>query len=88
MVNPVAPDNGTMNLRDFLERLFWTTVVAGLASTASAALFDIEAWKAAAMTGLAAGIQCIVVYGRYRLSVLPNPGEGLPGLPVAGGNGG
>lgn len=75
-------------LRDFLERLFWTTVVAALASTAGAALFGIEAWKAAALTGLAAGIQCVVVFGRYRLSVLPNPGEGLPGLPVAGGNGG
>jgi len=86
MVNPVAPDTGGMQLRDFLERLFWTVVVAGLASTVGAALFDIEAWKAAAMTGLAAGIQCVVVFGRYRLSVLPNPGEGLPGLPVAGGN--
>lgn len=75
-------------MRDFFERLFWTVVVAGLASAASAALFDIEAWKAAAMTGLAAGIQCVIVFGRYRLSVLPNPGEGLPGLPVAGGNGG
>lgn len=88
MVNPVAPDNGPMKLRDFLERLFWTIVVAGLASAASAALFDIEAWKAAAMTGLAAGIQCVIVFGRYRLSVLPNPGEGLPGLPVTGGGDG
>ena len=88
MPDLLGPDNGRMKLRDFLERLFWTVVVAGPASAASAALFDIEAWKAAAMTGLAAGIQCVIVFGRYRLSVLPNPGEGLPGLPVAGGNDG
>jgi len=77
-----------VKLRDFLERLFWTFIVAALANLLGAALLDIEAWKMAAVTGGAAALDALAIFGRYRLSILPNPGQGLPGLPVAGGNGG
>lgn len=69
-------------VRDFLERLFWTLVVTSSSGMVASSLLDIEVWKVAAMNGLAAVIQAVVVFGRYRLSILPNPGEGLPGLPT------
>ena len=71
-----------MQVRDFLERLVWTFVVAAAANATAAAVFDIDWWEMAAATGIAAVIQSVVVFARWRLSVLPNPGEGLPGLPV------
>lgn len=71
-----------VNFRDFAERWVWTVIVAGLGNLAGAALFDVDAWKMSAATGIAAGLQVIATFGRYRLTVLPNPGEGLPGLPV------
>lgn len=71
-----------MKIRDFLERLWWTFVVAACANATAAAVFDIAAWKMAAATGLAAVLQALVVFARWRLSVLPNPGDGLPGLRV------
>lgn len=37
---------------------------------------------AAAVAGLGALINAVLVIARWRLSVLPNPGEGLPGVPV------
>lgn len=76
-----------MKTRDFLERLFWTFTVTALANVLGAALLDIEAWKMAAVTGAAAVFDAITIFGRWRLSVLPNPGQGLPGLPT-GGDGG
>lgn len=71
-----------MNIRDLVERVFWTAVAAAGANLAGVAIFDIEPWKAAAATGLAAAINTVTVIARWRLSVLPDPGAGLPGLPV------
>lgn len=71
-----------MKTRDFFERLWWTFVVAAAANATAAAVFDIDWWEMAAATGIAAVIQAVVVFARWRLSVLPNPGEGLPGLRI------
>lgn len=71
-----------MKIRDFAERLWWTFVVAATANATAAAVFDIDWWQMAAATGVAAVLQAVVVFARWRLSVLPNPGEGLPGLRI------
>ena len=73
-----------MNLRDLAERVFWTFLVAAVGNTAFANLFDVDQLKAAGMAGTTAVGTAIVVYGRKRLKVLPDPGDGLPGLPVEG----
>lgn len=72
-----------MRLRDVLERLVWTVVAAVLTNLASVSLLDLVAWKAAVMAGLNGLVTYVLVVARYRLSVLPDPGAGLPGLPVA-----
>lgn len=71
-----------MKFRDAIERIFWTAVAAAGAAVTGAALFDVESWRAAAMAATAAAIDAVLVIARWRLSVLPNPGAGLPGLPV------
>jgi len=71
-------------IRDLLERLFWTFVSAFLGALAGAAVLDlnVDALQAAAMAGLGAVANAVLVIARWRLSVLPNPGDGLPGVPV------
>ena len=71
-----------MKFRDAIERIFWTAVAAAGGAVAGAAIFEVEAWKAAASAACAAAIDAVLVVARWRLSVLPNPGTGLPGLPV------
>lgn len=71
-----------MKFRDAIERIFWTAVAAAGGAVAGAAIFDVEAWKAAASAACAAAIDAVLLIARWRLSVLPNPGAGLPGLPV------
>lgn len=71
-----------MKFRDAIERIFWTAVAAAGAAVTGAALFDVESWRAAAMAATAAAIDAVLLVARWRLSVLPNPGAGLPGLPV------
>lgn len=71
-----------MKFRDAIERIFWTAVAAAGMAVAGAALLDVETWKAAAMAASAAAIDAVLLIARWRLSVLPNPGAGLPGLPV------
>lgn len=70
-----------MNVVDTLERLFWTVVAAALSNIGAAQVFDLSAWEAAAMAGLNGGLTFVLLVARYRLSVLPEPGAGLPGLP-------
>lgn len=71
-------------IRDLLERLFWTFVAAFLGTLLGAAVLDVDvdALQAAAMAGLGAAANFVLLIARWRLSVLPNPGEGLPGLPT------
>lgn len=84
--------------RDLAERVFWTFVAAFLTSLlgAQALLAVIEAVAdvsidvtalgaatiAAAFAGLTAAGNVLLVIARWRLSVLPDPGAGLPGLPA------
>ena len=71
-----------MNLRDSAERIFWSVLVAALTNFGSVDFLDIAAWKAAALAGINAAVTFLLLVARTRLSVLPDPGEGLPGLPV------
>lgn len=74
-------------VRDLLERLVWTfvasfltTLLAALAAGAGGAI-DLSAIQsglvAAALAGLIAVGNSLLVIARWRLSILPNPGEGL-----------
>ena len=69
--------------QDFLERLLWTFLAAFLGILVPASFSDLGAWKSilasAAMAGGIAVANSVLIFARYRLSVLPNPGEGLPG---------
>lgn len=71
-------------IRDLLERILWTFVAAFVGALTGAAVLslDVTALQAAAMAGLGAVANAVLVFARWRLSVLPDPGEGLPGLPV------
>ena len=78
----------------FLERLVWTFVSAFLGTLTGSAVLDLDlaAVQVAALAGLGAVANAVTQLARYRLSVLPNPGDGLvkaPGdtLDVPGGNG-
>jgi hypothetical protein len=71
-----------MNWRDTLERLVWTFIAAALGAVGAAAVFDVDAWKAAAMAGSTAVVNFVLIVARSRLSQLPDPGAGLPGVPV------
>lgn len=71
-----------MNLRDTLERLFWTFIAGALGAVIGAPLLDIELWQAAVITGLGDVVSLVLIIARRRLAVLPDPGAGLPGLPT------
>ena len=78
----------------FAERLVWTFVSAFLGTLTGSAVLDLglDVVQVAALAGLGAVANAVAQFARYRLSVLPNPGEGLvkaPGdtLDVPGGNG-
>ena len=72
-----------MNIyRDFLERLIWTFFAASGGALAGAALFGWPAYEAAASAGLAAVVNAVTIFARWRLTVLPDPGAGLPKLPT------
>ncbi len=73
-----------MNPRDFAERLVWTFVSAAGGSLVAPAVFgfDVSTVQAAAIAGCGAVINAVTQFARWRLSVLPNPGEGLPGARV------
>ena len=68
--------------RDLAERLFWTFVAAAGGALAGAALFGWAPWEAAATAGFASVVNALTIFARHRLTVLPDPGNGLPGLPL------
>lgn len=80
-------------MRDLIERVFWTAVSAALATIPAAQLssaifaLDLDALETVAVAGLTAGLaaaaNAILVIARARLAILPDPGAGLPGLPVS-----
>lgn len=69
--------------RDFLERLLWTFVAAFLGILVPASVSDLSAWQSilasAALAGGVAVANSVLIFARYRLSVLPDPGDGIPG---------
>lgn len=71
-----------MNIRDTLERMFWTVVSAVCSSAVVAGLTDVEVWIAAAIAGGTAAINFVSIVARARLAALPDPGAGLPLLPI------
>lgn len=71
-----------MNLRDTAERLVWTVVAAAGGNLIGAALFDYDVWKGAAAAGIGAAVNFVTIVARARLTALPDPGAGLPGLPA------
>lgn len=71
-----------MRWRDLIERVFWTAVAAAGAALPATIVFDLKVWESAAAVALTAAINAVTVIARNRLSSLPDPGEGLPGLPT------
>lgn len=73
-----------MNIRDTLERLFWTVIAAmGGALIAPEILsVNISTLEAAAIAGLSAAVNFVTLVAREKLAVVPDPGAGLPGLPT------
>lgn len=71
-----------MNLIDLAERVVWTGVAGFLAALTAAPILDvsIHALEAAAIAGLGAAANTVLVIARWRLAVLPDPGAGLPGI--------
>lgn len=69
-------------LIDAAERLFWTLVVTTLSAVTTVQVLDlsVKAWQIAVMQAITAAVQLVLQYGRQRLAVLPDPGQGLPGL--------
>lgn len=63
----------------FAERLVWTFVSAFGGALVGANLIgiDIDALQVAAIAGLSAVVNSVTQLARYKLSVLPNPGDGL-----------
>lgn len=71
-----------MNIRDTAERLFWTLVAAFLGALTVSDLLDITALQAGITAAASAGANFLLLVARSRLSVLPDPGDGLPALPT------
>ncbi len=71
-----------MNLRDSAERLFWTVVAAFLGGLTVGDIINISTLDAAIAAAASAGVNFLLIVARSRLAVLPEPGQGLPGLPV------
>lgn len=73
-----------MNPRDLAERCLWTFVATGgsAAVVGPALSLDLSVWQGAALAGGAAVVNTVTAFARRRLSVLPDPGAGLPGLPT------
>lgn len=71
-----------MNLRDSAERLAWTLLAAFLGGLSVGEALDISTMDAAVAATATAGVNFLLLVARARLAVLPEPGEGLPGLPV------
>lgn len=71
-----------MNIRDTIERLFWTVASAFTGLLAVGTVIDISTLEAALGAAATAGVNFLNILARERLSALPSPGEGLPALPT------
>jgi len=62
-----------INFRDLAERLVWTAVQsAGGTLMAAGAIEGVEAWHAAAISGLSAIVTVLTTFARTRLGKLEN----------------
>ena len=80
----VNTQRGRRQLADLAERLVWTFVAAftsGLVSPplaqAAGVNLSLSPLDAAFLAGASAVVNLVTVIARWRLSVLPDPGEGL-----------
>lgn len=77
-------------LSDLLERVFWTaaSVILGMIPAAVGEIvldLDLAGGVIAAITiGSTAAANGLLVVVRWKLDILPNPGDGLPGYPTEG----
>ena len=71
-----------MNVPQTLERLVWTAVAAAGGGLIGGPLLGVEVWQAAGVAALASVVNYVTLVARKRLSILPDPGDGLPGLEV------
>lgn len=71
-----------MNIPQTLERLVWTAVAAAGGGLLGGPLLGVAVWQAAGIAALAAVVNFVTLVARERLSILPDPGDGLPGLEV------
>ena len=69
----------TPKISDTIERLFWTFVAAFLGQLVGAAVLDlgVSAIQSAAVAGLGAVANAVLLLARWRLSVLPDPGQAV-----------
>lgn len=73
-------DPTRIRVRDLLERILWTAIAAALTAVVGAPILDVEAWRAAAFAAGTSVSTAVLVIARWRLSILPDPGAGLPGI--------
>lgn len=74
-----------MNFRDTLERLAWTVVAAAGGAIGTEEITAKNASTLAVVAvfaGLTAVVNFVTLLARSKVPALPDPGEGLPGLPV------
>jgi len=69
----------TPKISDTIERLFWTFVAAFVGQLVGAAVLDlgVSAIQSAAVAGLGAVANAVLLLARWRLSVLPDPGQAV-----------
>lgn len=71
-----------MNLRDTAERLVWTVIAAAGGGLIAGPVLGVTTWQAAGTAALTAAVNFVTIAARKRLTVLPDPGQGLPALPT------
>lgn len=67
-------------IRDAIERLFWTFVAAFIGALVGSSLLpnlDVSALQSAALAGLGAVANALLLIARWRLDVLPTPGAAV-----------
>ena len=62
-------------LRAWAVRTMWSGVSAVLGSMSGAAVFDVTAWKAAALAGVTTVMSALLVYARAQADRLPEVGR-------------
>ena len=63
--------------RDALERMIWLAVVGAVTSLGTAPLFEIAAWKSAAIAAIQAVLGFVLLVAQARLKALPDPGAAI-----------